>query len=292
MAFTFFFRDAQTLELAIDEALPRLCGRAFIHVWDAGCAHGPEPYTVAILLRERMSDYVFRNVRIHATDVDAGFADQVTSGVFPKAEVQRVPPEILKKYFRPADCEACRHAAHGVACRHAAHCVACRHAAQPRVGMEFQQLCSCSPDALRRESMPLEASMPSDCACVQVVPELRAKVAFAQHDLLSLRPPREDFSLIVCKNVLLHFDEAQRIAVLRMFHGALQRGGTLVMETTQKLPEALAPCFEQVGPHVQVYRKAEPSLAGRRADETLPGNSCNPFTLSPHRVRRERCSAR
>ena len=292
MAFTFFFRDAQTLELAIDEALPRLCGRAFIHVWDAGCAHGPEPYTVAILLRERMSDYVFRNVRIHATDVDAGFADQVTSGVFPKAEVQRVPPEILKKYFRPADCEACRHAAHGVACRHAAHCVACRHAAQPRVGMESQQPCSCSPDALRRESMPLEASMPSDCACVQVVPELRAKVAFAQHDLLSLRPPREDFSLIVCKNVLLHFDEAQRIAVLRMFHGALQRGGTLVMETTQKLPEALAPCFEQVGPHVQVYRKAEPSLAGRRADETLPGNSCNPFTLSPHRVRRERCSAR
>jgi chemotaxis protein methyltransferase CheR len=54
MAYTFFFRDAQTLELAIDDALPSLRGRAFIHVWDAGRAHGPEPYKLAILLRERM----------------------------------------------------------------------------------------------------------------------------------------------------------------------------------------------------------------------------------------------
>jgi chemotaxis protein methyltransferase CheR len=48
MAFTFFFRDEQTLELAIQDALPSLIGRGFIHVWDAGCAHGPEPYTLAI----------------------------------------------------------------------------------------------------------------------------------------------------------------------------------------------------------------------------------------------------
>ena len=130
MAFTFFFRDSQTLELAIDDALPSLRGRAFIHVWDAGCAHGPEPYTLAILLRERMSDYVFRNVHIHATDIDSSFAAQVTSGVFAEQEVKRVPPEILQKYFRPAS----------------------------RPGF------------------------------VEVVPELRAKVAFSHHDLLSLRP--------------------------------------------------------------------------------------------------------
>jgi chemotaxis protein methyltransferase CheR len=102
MAFTFFFRDSQTLELAIDDALPSLRGRAFIYVWDAGCAHGPEPYTLAILLTEQMSDYIFRNVHIHATDIDSSFAAQVTSGVFPEQEVKRVPPEIFQKYFRPA----------------------------------------------------------------------------------------------------------------------------------------------------------------------------------------------
>jgi chemotaxis protein methyltransferase CheR len=212
MAFTFFFRDSQTLELAIDDALPRLRGRAFIHVWDAGCAHGPEPYTLAILLRERMSDYIFRNVRIHATDVDSSFAPQVTSGVFAEGEVKRVPPEIFQKYLRPAT----------------------------RPGF------------------------------VEVVPELRAKVVFSQHDLLSLRPIREGLSLIVCKNVLLHFEEAQRIEVLRMFHQALQPGGTLVMEHTQKLPETLRSSFQQVAPHAQVFRKVEPVFVEHRSELGVP----------------------
>lgn len=199
MAFTFFFRDWQTLELAVDAAMRDLCGRAFIHIWDAGCAHGPEPYTLAILLRERMSDYVFRNVRIHATDIEPGFAEQVTAGVFPNHEVQRVPPGILRKYFRPA----------------------------------------------------------SSPGFVEIVPELRAKVTFSRHDLLSLRPFREGLSMIVCKNVVLHFDETQRIDVLRMFHRALQPGGTLVMEHTQALPRAVAPLFCRVVSHEQVFRKVD-----------------------------------
>ncbi len=211
MAFTFFFRDSQTLELAIDEALPGLRGRAFIRVWDAGCAHGPEPYTLAILLRERMSDYVFRNVHIHATDIDSSFAPQVTSGLFAEAQIKRVPPEIFQKYFRPAS----------------------------RPGF------------------------------VEVVPELRAKVAFSHHDLLLLRPIREGLSLIVCKNVLLHFDEPQRINVLRMFHQALQPGGTLVMEHTQKLPDTLAPFFQQVAPYAQVFRKVEPAFVEHQAEEDV-----------------------
>ena len=103
MAFTFFFRDAQTLELAIGEALPSLRGRLFIHVWDAGCAHGPEPYTLAMLLRERMSDYVFRNVHIHATDVDASFAPKVTTGVFADHEVKPVRPRSLASTSGPLD---------------------------------------------------------------------------------------------------------------------------------------------------------------------------------------------
>lgn len=238
MAFTFFYRDAPALELAIEHALPALCGRAFIHVWDAGCAHGPEPYTVAILLRERMSDYVFRNVHLHATDIDPGFAAQVSAGVFAEAEVKRVPPEILQKYFRPA----------------------------------------------------------SSSGCVEVVPELRARVTFTQHDLLSLKPVREGLSLIVCKNVLLHFDEAQRIGVLEMFHQALQPNGILVMEHTQKLPERLGRFYQRVAPHVQVYRKVDPAFvehtaeeeirrAHRRRPANVPGGESPPDFADPRRQR-------
>ena len=208
MAFTFFFRDSETLELAIEDALPSLRGRAFIHIWDAGCADGPEPYTLAILLRERMSEYVFRNVQIHATDLDSSFAKMVTSGTFADQEVKRVPAEIFQKYFRPAS--------------------------QP--------------------------------GFVEVVPEIRTKVTFLQRDLLSLRPVREGLSVIVCKNVLLHFDEAQRINVLQMFHQALQPGGTLVMDRTQKLPTALADRFQQVAPYDQVFRKLDRADGGPRAE--------------------------
>ena len=83
------------------------------------------------------------------------------------------------------------------------------------------------------------------------------KLLFSHRDLLSLRPIREGLSLIVCKNVLLHFDEAQRINVLQMFHQALQPGGTLVMEAHAKaardacdsLPASrpLRPGFSQTG---------------------------------------------
>lgn len=219
MAFTFFFRDSETLELAIEAALPSLQGRTFIHVWDAGCAHGPEPYTLAILLRERMSDYVFRNVKIHATDIDSSFADKVAAGVFLDQEVQRVPPEIVQKYFRPA-------------------------------------------------AMP---------GFVEVVPELRAKVTFSHRDLLSLQPIRQGLSLIVCKNVLLHFDEAQRINVLQMFHQALQPGGMLVMERTQKLPETLASHFRQVAPYDQLFCKLDCAVGDPRAEN-------NPSHLHPQRL--------
>jgi chemotaxis protein methyltransferase CheR len=214
MAFTFFFRDEDTLRVLLDHALPAMQGQAFIHVWDAGCAHGPEPYTLAILLRERMSDFLFRNVRIQATDVDAQFGAQVAAGVFPETELRRIPRPLFQRYFRPAD----------------------------------------------------------EQGRFQVVDEVRRRIEFTRHDLLSLVPVRPELSLIVCKNVLLHFDERQRCDVLRMFHGALRKDGLLVMEHTQKVPEALWPLLEQVAPHAQVYRKIElPAANLRRWDSGAAG---------------------
>ena len=81
MAVTYFFRDSQTLELLVQRALPVLCDQASIHIWDAGCANGAEPYTLAMLLREQMTGQVFGKVRICATDVD------------PEVAVRELPPE-------------------------------------------------------------------------------------------------------------------------------------------------------------------------------------------------------
>lgn len=56
--------------------------------------------------------------------------------------------------------------------------------------------------------------------------------------------------------MLLHFSAEQRIAVIRMFHGALSPGGLLAMEQTQKLPEAQSGMFDRVVTDGQIYRKA------------------------------------
>lgn len=103
MAFTFFFRDSQTLELAAERLVAQAQGQQYIDVWDAGCAHGPEPYTLAMLLRERMSHFLFRNVRILATDIEAQFGPQITSGIYPQGEIQRIPSHYRERYFEPAD---------------------------------------------------------------------------------------------------------------------------------------------------------------------------------------------
>lgn len=91
---------------------------------------------------------------------------------------------------------------------------------------------------------------------LRVRPHLRERVRFHYHDLLSLQPVGQDYNLVVCKNVLLHFQPEQRIKVLKMFHQALTPGGFLACENTQKMPEELSGKFEQVVPDAQVFRKA------------------------------------
>ena len=70
MAFTYFFRDQEILDLVVRWALPDLRTRMYLNIWDAGCAMGPEPYSLAMLLRENMGQFYFRNVRIFASDID------------------------------------------------------------------------------------------------------------------------------------------------------------------------------------------------------------------------------
>jgi chemotaxis protein methyltransferase CheR len=200
MAFTFFFRDLQVLELAVEHVLPQISGRSRPKLWDAGCAMGPEVYTLAIVLAERMGRFAFRNLRIEATDLDetGQFEPIVRDGEYAAEELQRMPDGVLEEYFEAA-----------------------------------------APNRYR------------------VVDRVRSSVRFQRHDLLTLRQIDVGFSLVVCKNVLLHFSHEQRVEVIRMFHRALEPGGYFVTEHTQKLPAEVSGLFEQVEPHAQLFRRLE-----------------------------------
>jgi chemotaxis protein methyltransferase CheR len=199
MAFTYFFRDMQTLETIRDYALPELKKQKYINIWDAGCAMGPEPYSLAIVLRESMGPELYKNVRIHGSDIDRSnlFTDIITKAEYPGEQIRRIPKDILARYFN-------------------------------EIG---------STDVFK------------------INEEIRNSLQFQRHDLLSLQPIRKDFGLIMCKNVLLHFQQKERIEVIKMFHSALLPGGFFATEQTQKMPPELSHKFEQIKSNVQLFRK-------------------------------------
>jgi chemotaxis protein methyltransferase CheR len=90
---------------------------------------------------------------------------------------------------------------------------------------------------------------------LRVTDQLRSRVVFQYHDLLSYKPIGFDYCLVVCKNVMLHFQYPERVEVFKMFHQALAPGGYLANENTQKLPQEVAHLFTQVVPDAQLYKK-------------------------------------
>jgi len=85
--------------------------------------------------------------------------------------------------------------------------------------------------------------------------DLRNLVEFEKYDLLSLQPLRNDYSLVICKNVLLHFNYKQRIDVISMYYDMLLPGGLLVMENTQSMPAELSKKFKRLVDYGQLYEK-------------------------------------
>ncbi|MGB7761230.1 MAG: CheR family methyltransferase [Bryobacteraceae bacterium] len=97
---------------------------------------------------------------------------------------------------------------------------------------------------------------------LRVIDTIRRPVAFQRHDLLSFQEIGQGYSLVLCKNVLLHFQPPERIEVLRMFHRALAPGGLLATEQTQEMPPELGRLFERVIPDGQLFRRLEGDTCG------------------------------
>lgn len=204
MAFTFFFRDQALLERVVEYLAPELAGRSRPRIWDAGAAMGQEPFTLAIMLAERLGYFNYNNLRIDATDVEPSFARFFEEAVYENNELTRLPPGICEKYFEPG----------------------------------------------------------ADSGRLRLIETVRSRVVFQHHDLLSFQEIGHGYSLVLCKNVLLHFSPQQRVEVIRMFHRALAPGGYFATEQTQEMPLEVARLFERVVPNAQLFRKVEDAGCG------------------------------
>ena len=95
---TDFFRDRAQWDRLEATVLPSLLAqRGALKIWSAGCSHGQEPLSLAILLDEAGA---LRRSTILATDFDhAALARAKAGGPYAKDEMRGVTPKHLETYF-------------------------------------------------------------------------------------------------------------------------------------------------------------------------------------------------
>jgi two-component system CheB/CheR fusion protein len=87
----------------------------------------------------------------------------------------------------------------------------------------------------------------------QVIPELRAMVVFAPHDVLK-DAPFIKLDLVTCRNLLIYFETPAQHKALSLFHFSLKTKGALFLGPSETLSD-LAEEFEEIDQHWKLFRK-------------------------------------
>ena len=80
------FRDPTLFRGLREQVLPMLASYPQINIWQAGCAHGQEVYSLAILLEEAG---LYERTQIFATDLSERALHQAEEGIYPAREAQQ-----------------------------------------------------------------------------------------------------------------------------------------------------------------------------------------------------------
>lgn len=99
---THFFRESEHLDFLKDEIIPGL-SHGPVRIWSAGCSSGEEPYSIAIIFREAMSEIEKRDVRILATDISDRMMEKARQGLYDEETLKFMPAQLKHKYFKKAE---------------------------------------------------------------------------------------------------------------------------------------------------------------------------------------------
>ncbi len=98
------FREFDQLRAFSDYALPEILrakqekGDRSLRIWSAGCSTGEEPYTIAIILREVLSDFAAWQIDLIASDIDQNALARVRKAVYDKRSVRELPDEYFHRH--------------------------------------------------------------------------------------------------------------------------------------------------------------------------------------------------
>ena len=96
-----FFRNPTMFEKLSAEILPALLKeRREVRLMSVGCACGEEPYTLALILRERFPEALEAGrVRICGSDVDVATLEAAGEALYHPDRLAEVSPELLSRWF-------------------------------------------------------------------------------------------------------------------------------------------------------------------------------------------------
>ena len=110
---TGFFREPHHFHFLRDRFFPELRARAErggpkrVRIWSAGCSTGMEPYTIAMMIRERFGRLADWDIRILASDIDSDVLAIAERGIYDAECLDDVPAEMHRHFERggglPAD---------------------------------------------------------------------------------------------------------------------------------------------------------------------------------------------
>jgi chemotaxis protein methyltransferase CheR len=105
---TSFFREQHHFDHLGQVVLPAVRAsqtgstRPRLRIWSAGCSSGPEPYTMAMVLCDRISDVKRWDARILATDIDTHMVAIARQGVYSSESLKTIPAALRERFTRQA----------------------------------------------------------------------------------------------------------------------------------------------------------------------------------------------
>ncbi|MBT8119010.1 MAG: protein-glutamate O-methyltransferase CheR [Gammaproteobacteria bacterium] len=102
---TSFFRENHHFEHLANNVIPEIIRKNAnaklprLRIWSAGCSTGKEPYSIAMVLREKIDNIDCWDAKILATDLDSDVLHTAEQAIYPIDGVDQVSDERKKKWM-------------------------------------------------------------------------------------------------------------------------------------------------------------------------------------------------
>ncbi len=108
--YTYFYRENEHFDFFVEAGLKEILKKKVnqksndLRLWSAGCSSGEEPYTIMMMMMQKMGDmYKKFDAGILATDISLKALDTAKKGIYDPDKLKRLPAGYDQKYFDKID---------------------------------------------------------------------------------------------------------------------------------------------------------------------------------------------